>query len=189
MDRVALLAVLVVVPALCQGRVEGSGAARRFISQKYGFSMSVPAGWGVSTGLDTPVFFYAPRSARFVQDQIPKGGAVITTEPHGRGPGRRAETPESWALADANVEASTTSRVGSFHFPPESGASHGVICASEEAKFSPDERSQHSVNIYWEFDHVLFAAHLRYNAGDKARSSFEKVFVQTIRSIRPLSQR
>jgi hypothetical protein len=185
MARVILLAVLVVAPALSQGSVEGHGSARRFLSQKYGFSMAVPPEWSVSTGLDTPVYFCAPRSARFVQDQIPKGGAVITTE-FGQ---RRARTPEEWAHADALAEASTAPPIEKFQFPPESGASHAVMCAYDEAKFSLDERKQHSVAIYWEFHGGLFASRLRYNSDDKAGPSFEEVFLQTVRGIRPLRSR
>jgi hypothetical protein len=186
MARVILFAVLVVAPALSQGSVKGHGSARRFISQKYGFSMAVPADWSVSIGLDTPVYFYAPRSARFVQDQIPKGGAVITTESGQRWPAR---TPEEWAHADALSEASTAPPIEKFQFPPESGASHAVMCAYDEAKFSLDERKQHSVAIYWEFRGGLFAARLRYNTDDKAGPSFEEVFLQTVRGIRPLRSR
>ncbi len=181
MARVVLLAVLAVAPALSQGTVEGHGAARRFISRKYGFSMAVPVGWGVSTGLDTPVFFYAPRSARFIQDQIPEGGAVIMTGPQGR-----SKTPEGWALADMNAEASAIQPIEKFQFPPESRALHAVICAYDEAKLSPDERAEHSIGVYWEFGGKLFAGHLRYNAGDKASSSFEKAFFWAIRSLRPV---
>lgn len=129
MTRAVVLAVLALGPALGQGIVEGHGTARRFVSRKYGFSMAVPVRWGVSIALDTPVFFYAPRSARFMQDQIPGGGAVITTEPHDRASRRRVETPEAWAVADMRAEASGSRPIEEFQFPPESQVQHAVMCA------------------------------------------------------------
>lgn len=189
-SKFVFLAVLLAVPAASRGRIEGRGAQRRFISQKYGFSMTVPVGWGVSTRLDTPVFFYAPSSERFVQDAIPQGGAVITIEPHDTvsGLSKSAATPETWALANARAIASSDPSIEPFQIPKESGASHAVICSYEEAKFSPDQRTQHSVAIFWEFELKLFAAHLNYNANDSAGPAFEKVFLQTVRSVRPLDK-
>jgi hypothetical protein len=189
--NVVFLAVLLAVPAASQGTVEGRGAARRFISPKYTFSMAVPVGWGVSTGLDTPVFFYAPSSERFVQDAIPKGGAVITTRPHDRvsGLARSATTPEAWALADARAFASNNPPIEPFQMPRESGASRAVMCSYDEPAFSPDQQTQRSVAIFWEFEQKLFAAHLNYNANDSNGPALEKVFLRTVRSFRPLDKR
>lgn len=184
------LLVLFTATAPSEGIVKGRGAARRFFSQKYMFSMAVPMGWGVSTGLDTPVFFYAPSSERFVQDSIPRGGAVITVEPHDAvsGEGKSATTPEAWALADTRAVASSVPPVESFRFPKESEVSRAVICSYDEATYSPEQRTQHSVAIFWEFNQKLFAAHLNYNANDPNGPTLEKVFFQAIRSISPLDR-
>lgn len=189
--KIVFLAVSLTGPAASQGRVEGHGAARRFISEKYRFSMSVPSGWGVSTGLDTPVFFYAPGSGRFVQDAIPQGGAVITVEPHDivSGQGKLATTPEAWARADTRAFKSSNTPIEPFQFPKESGVSRAVICSYSEATYSPVRRRQHSVAIFWEFDHKLFAAHLNYNANDSNGGALEKAFLQAIPSFRPLDKR
>jgi hypothetical protein len=64
-----------------------------------------------------------------------------------------------------------------------------VICSYDEAAFGPDQRTQHSVAIFWEFGHKLFAAHLNYNANDSSWPAFEKVFLQTVRSTRPATKR
>jgi len=179
---------LLAVPATSEGKVESRGATRRFISQRYGFSMAVPGGWGVSVTLDTPVFFYAPPSERFIQDAIPKGGAVITVAAHDTesGQAKSATTPEAWASADVRAFASGRPTVQSFQFSTESGVSQAVMCSYDEPTFSPDQHTAHSVVIFWEFDKQLFAAHLRYNADDSNAPALRKVYFQTVRSIRPL---
>jgi hypothetical protein len=189
-SRIVFLAVLLAGPGVGEGRVEGRGAARRFVSENYRFSMAVPVGWGVSIGLDTPVFFYAPSSARFIQDNIPQGGAVITTEPHDAvsRESRPTTTPEEWALADTRASVSNRSPIESFLMPRASGVSRAVTCSYDEPTFSPDQRTQHSVAIFWEFEKKLFAAHLNYNRGDPRGPAFEKVFLRTIRSLRPLAE-
>jgi hypothetical protein len=188
--KVAWLVLSVVAPATSQGRVEAAGSTRHFISQKFGFSMAVPAGWGVSTALDTPVYFYSPSSAKFIQDAIPPGGAVITTEPHDSvtGLGRSATTPEAWAAASAGALTSSSPSIEPFQMPKESGASRAVICSYDEATFSPDEHTQHSVAVFWEFNRKLFAAHLNYNATDSNGPTLEKIFLRTVRSFRPLDR-
>lgn len=152
--------------------------------------MAVPGGWGVSVRLDTPVFFFAPPSERFIQDAIPKGGAVITVEAHDgeSGQAQLATTPEAWALADMRAFASGSPKVQSFQFPTESGVSQAVICSYDEPMFSPDQQTQHAVAIFWKFDKELLAAHLRYNANDSNAPSLQRVYFQTLRSIRPLAK-
>ena len=190
-SKIVYLALSLAAPAASQGKVEGRGAARLFIGEKYGFSMAVPVGWGVSTKLDTPVFFYAPPSERFVQAAIPKGGAVIVVEPHDSvsGQARSATTPQEWVLADARASASSSPLIKRVEMPRESRASRAVMSSYDEATFSPDQQKQHSVGIFWEFDQKLFAAHLNYNVNDSSGPAFEKVFLQIIRSIRPLERR
>ena len=109
-SKIVVLVVLISAPATSQGRVEDHGAARRFISPKYMFSMVVPVGWGVSTGLDTPVFFYAATSVEISSHRHTPGEAAITTESHGSvpDPGRSATTPEESALADVGAFASSS---------------------------------------------------------------------------------
>jgi len=188
--RSIFLVVLFTATATSEGRVEGLGVARRFISQKYMFSMAVPVGWGVSTGLDTPVFFYAPSSGRFVQDSIPPGGAVITVESHDTVSGQRKSgtTPEAWARVDTRAVASSVPSIEPFEFPKESEISHAVICSYDEPTFSPAERKQHSVAIFWAFSQRMFSAHLNYNAGDPNATALENVFLQIVRSVRPLKK-
>lgn len=191
MSKVVVGAILLAGLGASQGKVKRRGATRRFVSQKYRFSMAVPAGWGVSTQLDTPVFFFARRSSdRFIQDNIPKGGAVITTTAQDiRGGARKsATTPEAWALIEARAVASKTPKVERFEVSEESGVSRAVVCSSDEATFSPEQRPQHSVAIYWEFEQKLFAAHLNYNAGDPDGPRLEKIFFQAVRSIRPIDK-
>ena len=191
--KILYFAVLAVaVPAAeGQGRVEVIGQARRFISQKYGFSMAVPPGWGPSTALDTPVYFYSPSRARFVQDQIPKGGAVIAVTAHDMESGRRkaATTPSEWAREDArSFFLSRAPPVSSLEMPRESEASGAVVSSYDEPALSTDERVQHSVAVFWAFNGELFAAHLRYNANDPSGPRLERLFLETIRSLRPIEK-
>lgn len=186
--RMILLASLLAVPAANgEGKVQGQGAGKRFVSVKYGFSMSVPRGWGVSTALDTPVYFFASPSQRFVQDAIPSGGAVIAVESHDATSGLSgsATTPRGWAVADARGEASGTPEIEALEMPKESGTSAVVESSYDEETFSPDERKKHCIAVFWEFGGELFAARLRFNAGDSIGPEVTKVFLETIRSIRP----
>ena len=185
--KILFLAMLLPLPGSGEGTLEGHGAEKRFFSRHYGFSMSVPVGWGVSTRLDTPVYFYAPPSEKFVQDAIPEGGAVIIVQAHDAEAslGKSAKTAESWAKADMEAFAPKPVAIQAFQFHAESGVSQAVVCSYDEARLSPDERPQHSVAIFWEFNQELFAAHLRYNANDAKGPLFERVFFQTIRSLRP----
>lgn len=185
------LIVLVAGLAAGRGRIEARGGARAFVSDKYKFLMVVPAGWGASVELDTPVFFYSPDSDKFVQAEIPKGGAVLTTECHDTTSGLAASAtdPEAWARVDMTILASAVAPIESFRFPPESGVAGAVISSYEEPTFSPDQRAQHSVSIFWRFGDKLFAARLNYNADDLNAPALQRVFLTTIRSFRPLKKR
>jgi hypothetical protein len=169
-----------------RGRIEVRGGAREFVSEKCGFSMVVPAGWGASVELDTPVFFYAPNSQRFVQAEIPEGGASLTTECHDTtgGLASSATTPEAWARVDMRIFASGVAPIESFRFPPQSGISRAVTSSYDEA-----DSVQHSVAIFWQFEGKLFAAHLNDNAGDPNAPALQRAFLTTIRSFRPLENR
>jgi hypothetical protein len=182
------LIILLAGLAASKGRMEVRGQGREFVSDRYGFSMAVPPGWGASVELDTPVFFYAPNSEKFVQAEIPKGGAVLTTECHDTTSGlaRSATTPEAWARVDMRISALGVSPIESFQFPPESGVSHAVISSYNEPAFSLDQRVQHSVAIFWQFREKLFAAHLNYNASDRNGPALQRAFLRTVRSFKPL---
>jgi hypothetical protein len=188
MSNIAVLALLLAGPAASQGTTEGRGPEKRFISQRYAFSMAVPVGWGVSTGLDTPVYFYAPHAGRFIQDRIPQSGAVITVESHDAmsGDARSATTPQALALASTRALASGVPPIEPFRFSKESGASDAVTSSYDEANYSPDLLIQHSIAVFWQFGSKLFAAHLNYNANDPKGPTFRRTFFRTIRSLRPL---
>ena len=111
---------------------------------------------------------------------------MITVEPHDlvSGQGKSATTPEAWALADGRAAASAAPSIQRFQMPEESQASQAVEFSYDEDTFSPDQQKQHSVAIFWQFGRKLFAAHLNYNARDPNGPALEKVFFETIRSIR-----
>jgi hypothetical protein len=189
--RIFLVALLLAAPAANgDGKVEGQGSAKRFVSFRYGFSMSVPRGWTASTALDTPVYFFASSSQSFVQDSIPQGGAVIAVESHDAtsGLGGAARTPREWAAAEARAVASGTPIIEGFDMPRESRTSGGVESSYDEEALSPDERAKHCVAVFWEFGGELFAARLRFNAGDSVGPEVTKVFLLTVRSVRPFEK-
>ena len=192
-SKILCFAVLAaaVPAATSQGRVEGRGEARRFISQKYGFSMAVPPGWGPSALLDTPVYFYSPQGGRFVQAQIPEGGAVMVVTAHDTvsGLSKRATTPSGWAAEDARgFFLSKAPSVSLLEMPSESEASGAVMSSYDEPAFSPDQRTQHSLAVFWAYNKELFAAHLNYNANDPNGPALERLFLETIRSFRPVGK-
>lgn len=175
--------------ALGQGTVQERGGARLFVSGEYGFSIAVPDGWGVSAALDTPVFFFAPSPAAFIQDNIPRGGGVIAMQAHDTvsGKAKAATTPEAWATADPFADASSPSLIEPFQFPPESGVARAVLRFYDEPNFGPDQRPRHTVAIFFEFRQKLFAARLSYNLNDPTGPMLQRVFQQTVRSLRPLT--
>lgn len=188
--RMVLLTSLLAVPAANgDGSVKGQGDQRSFVSVKYGFSMSVPPGWSVSTALDTPVYFFASSSDKFVQDRIPRGGAIIAMEGHDATSGlaSSAKTPRAWAAADAQAETSGTPLIEPLEMPKASGASGAVETSYDEETFSPDQRKKHCVAVFWKFGGELFVARLRFNAGDSIGPQVIRVFLETVRSIKPLS--
>jgi hypothetical protein len=70
--------------------------------------------------------------------------------------------------------------------PKESGVSRAIMLSYDEPTLSLDQQTQHSVAIFWEIGQKLFAAHLNYNANDPNGAAFEKLFLDVMRSIRPL---
>jgi hypothetical protein len=183
-------AILLAAAASGEGTVEGQGKGRRFISEKYRFSMAIPVGWGVSARLDTPVYFYAPNSGRFIQDSLPEGGAVITVAAHDTvsGLSKSAATPKDWALLDMRGVASGNPSTESFEMPKLSRVSQAATSSYDEVTLSPDQRTQHSIAIFWEFEGRLFAAHLNYNATDPNGPELKRVFFEAVRSLRPLEK-
>src|SRR6185312_14552053 len=141
---------------------------RRFVSDKYGFSMDVPPGWSPSIELDTPVYFYAPFRGEFGQYNFPQGGAIITVTAHDTesGKSRLADSPPKWAVADAEASASTNPVAIPFEVPAGSHASDGVMTSYDEMVFSREQQKHHTVAVFWKFNGQLFEAKLSYVSGD-----------------------
>jgi hypothetical protein len=184
-----MIGLLVAATVSGQGKVEGRGPARRFSSEKYGFSIKVPSGWLVDPSNDTPMYFsFSPAEAGDFNHQlkIPRGGAAISIVAQDTLPGRHARTPAEWALADSRGVSSGTPSLSPFEMPPESGATDATISTYDSATFGPDDQSEHRVNLFWDFRQKLFAAHLLYPAHDPKGPMFERIFADTVRSILPL---
>jgi len=173
--------------AHAQGRLEEHGTGTRFVSEKYGFSIAAPRGWHVSLERDTPMFINFGSASGASQLALPKGGASIVVIAQDTLPGQRrlGNTPSDWAVADARGASAGSPSIQPLDMPKESEASNAVISSYDDATFSPDDQSQHSVAIFWEFHRKLFAAHLTYVSRDPNGPSLEKLFIETVRSIRP----
>lgn len=180
--------VVLSITAHAQGKLEGSGAARRFVSEKYAFSIDVPVGWTTRLTEDTPLYFNYPASRALPQGRLPKGGAMISVITKETLSGRRfGNTLSEWALKDMDNEAGDTpTSPRSFQMPRESSTTQAIVLSYDSATFSVNEQKQHCVAIYWVFDQKYFAAYLFYISNDPSRIAFEKVFQSTVRSFRPL---
>jgi hypothetical protein len=188
---VLVLAVVAPVAAHGQGKIEDHAGARRFVSEKYGFSIAVPPGWLVDPSGNTPLYFsFSPTDAGDFNHQLrlPKGGAVITVIAQDSLPPRQPRTLHGWAAADARGVSASDPSIRAFEMPTTTGVASAIISSYDSAAFGPDDQSEHRVNVFWEFRGKLFASHLMYPSHDSKGALFERVFVNTVRSIRPLSK-
>ena len=181
------IALFLAAAAGGQGRLGGRGTARRFVSDKYGFSVAVPPRWLVDPSGDTPVFFsFSPSEAGDFNHQLklPMGGAVISIVAAGSLPGRHPSTLSDWASADARGVSAEAPSVRPFEVPSETGITAAVISSFDGAVFGPQDQSEHHVSVFWEFQHAFFASHLLYPANDPKGPEFEKALEDNVRSIR-----
>jgi hypothetical protein len=177
-----------VASAYGQGRLEEHGREQRFISEKYGFSMEVPHRWLVDPSTDTPIFFsFSPSLAGNFNQQLklPKGGAVISVVAQEDTPGQRFTDLWAWATADARADSVQNPSIEFLQVPPTTGISKAVISSYDVPAFGPDDRAEHRVNIYWEFQHRQFVAHLMYLAKDSKGTDFDRILMDAVRGIRP----
>jgi len=182
------IALALAISAHGQGKIEGQGAATRFISEKYGFSIAVPPGWHASLERDLPIYVNFTETRGPQQLTLPAHGATIVVVAQETLPGRRrlAKSPSDWAEIDARGVSSGDPAISAMEMPKESGVSKATTSSYDEATFSADDQAQHSLAAFWEFDHKLFAAHLNYIVNDPDGPTLEKLLLETIRSIRPL---
>jgi len=169
---------------------------QRVTCEKYGFSMAVPRGWSAGLiDMTTPMFInFDPRTAPVPTPpiQLPKGGATIGVLASDLEPGAKSspewlKTPRGWAAEVARREGLLENPIITpIDFPRESGVSNAVTTAFDDPTYSPGEQHQRCVNIFWEFGGRLFRAHLTYVKEDPRGAAHEKVFQDTIRTIRPL---
>lgn len=173
-----------------QGRLEEHGGARRFVSDQYGFSIAVPSGWHVSLEKDTPMFINFSSARGLSQLAFPKGGASIVVVAQDTLPRqhRLGNTPPEWAVANARGVSAGSPSIKPLDMPIQSEVSRAVVSSYDDATFSPDDQAQHSVAAFWEFNRRLFSAHLTYVASDPNGPALQKLFLETVRSIRPLEK-
>jgi len=184
-----IVGLTVAVATSGQGRIEeGQRGSKRFISEKYGFSIAVPVGWLVDPSNDTPMYFsFSPAQGQEFNHQLrlPRGGAVISVVAQEDLPGP-PRSLRDWAAADARGDYARDPPIRDLEMPSASGISEALISFHDTPVFGPDDQSQHTVSIFWEFGGRRFAAHLLYPLNDPKAVRFERVLVDTVRSVRPL---
>jgi hypothetical protein len=181
--------VMLTMAAHGQGNLEGRGKARRFVSEKYGLSMFIPTGWRVELPVDRLLAYSYPATRALPQGQLPNGGAsivVIMRKPLSE-ERRYGRTLPEWAAKDMEIEADgNPASPSAFQMPQESGTQDAISLSYDSAILGIGQQQQHEVAIYWEFKGSFFAAHLFYIAGDPKGTALEKLFLDTVRSFRPL---
>ncbi|MGC2657243.1 MAG: hypothetical protein WA324_04640 [Bryobacteraceae bacterium] len=135
------------------GRVEGFGHAARFVSDKYGFSIAIPTGWGIDASGNTPFYFsFSPAEGKEFNHflRLPKGGAVITiiAEEELPGPRSKHERLSDWATQDVRTSADQISAIRPFDMPKETSISRAITTGYDTEISGPDDQSQHNENIF-----------------------------------------
>lgn len=188
--RGLVLAVLILAVASDgKGRVEGGGSNRRFISDRYYFSLMCPPKWLISTVDDTPIYFsFTPSQAMDFNHQLkmPIGGAVISVTVADRALGQPFNSLDEWARRDYEGLAEDSPVIQVFEMPSESTVKKAIVSAYDSATFAVGETAERRVTVFWEFRGKYFAAHLMYRARDKKALSFERVLFDVVRSFKPL---
>src|ERR1700722_638554 len=130
-----------VVTTYGEGRLEGRGNARRFVSQKYGFSMAVPPKWLVDPTKDTPIYFsFSPAEAGDFNQQakLPKGGAIISVLAQDALPGPHAGDLSAWAATDARGVSAEGPSIHPFDISKETHVETAIISSYDSATYGPD---------------------------------------------------
>lgn len=182
-----LLTTLTVAAASSQGRLEEKGAIRRFISDKYGFSLLVPSGWSVTLFKDTPTYinFDPSKVAPRRPEQLPAGGAEIDMVAQVQRGRRSAMTLSEWAADVARAPAEHEPRIRPFEMPLESEAGNAIWASYDDTTYRSNEQVKHCVVIFWEFRQRRFAGYLDYVPNDPGGPEIERTFFEIVRSLRP----
>jgi len=182
----ALLALV----AQGQGKLDSRAGERRFVSEKYEFSMAVPRGWRVKLPDELPLYFNYPDSRALPQGRLPDGGAYISVVVSENLSGRRyGGSLSQWAVKDMHIEthAPPPSPLP-FAMPRESDAKNAIELSYDSEAFERGQQQEHEVAIYWEYRGRFFNAHLSYVAADPSGAAIERVFLDTVRSFRPIQR-
>ena len=172
---------------------QGVPAGLRFTSEKFGFSMAVPDGWSAVAIGAAPMFFNFDPGKSLPTVSLPEGGASIGMEVEYKAP--RAEPSAQWhktllenAIAIARGGGDPDPVLTPVPFPPAAEVPSAYVTAYDLPSQSPMAQVQHCVMLFWEFKNMFIEAHLHYIKGDPKGTLHEKVFLDTIRSTRPLSK-
>jgi len=91
--RVYCIAGILMATTAC-GRSYGAPTERRFVCNKFGFTMLVPRGWSVKTIGVLPMFFSFDPGDSIPVIHLPEGGATINMEIESEAP--RADSSLQW---------------------------------------------------------------------------------------------
>ena len=93
-----------------------------------------------------------------------------------------------WAAADARGDSAGQAPVRPFEMPAETGVTTALISSHDTPTFGPDDQSQHTINIFGSSATSVLLPICFFRPHDPQGPEFEKIFLDTIRSIRPLEK-
>jgi hypothetical protein len=94
------------------------------------------------------------------------------------------EAPD-WQTERGRREAATEPVVMPIAFPSETQVSKAYMVSYDERTYAIGEQAQHLVQVF-QFKGNFFLAHLEFIKGDPKAQALERVFLETIRSLRPV---
>jgi hypothetical protein len=179
-----------IATAACS-RISAAPIERRFVCNKFGFSMLVPPGWNVKTIGVLPMFFSLDPGDSIPVIHLPEGMATIHMGlvygiPRGQPSPQWLRTLRDYTAGAAHGGGDTNPVLAPFQFPPEAGISEAIVVTWDLPISSPPKQVHHSVMICWRFQGNFLDACLHYVVGDPKGAEQEETFFQTIRSFRPL---
>jgi hypothetical protein len=185
MKTLVLLAVLTLASlasgATCPYRITD---ARRVVSDKCGYSFSVPPGWYISASNPAPYLFnFSPKYLQGPSIGPPDGGADIgvVADSHDVG------TIDRWIEIEQKVEGATI--VKTLELPAATGITRAVEATwSESIGGLTQTAPVVTIAVYFVFRGQAFAAYLSFNGDDKASSQYIETLMTLLKSFCPVGR-
>ena len=175
------LLILACAKVGCGGPSAASGA-ERFVSTKYGYSVSLPSGWHFSDdGTSLFLFNYSPRLA-VGQSWIPKGGAemrIVGRPLDGRA---ASEALERWISNVVRIADPGSASVDHASTLAIAGAADMTRVTYDFTR-AEGEACQRIVGYFFSFHGRLFLASLTYRRDNARGASYEQVLLGILKSM------